>query len=123
MATIAIAAALGVCWSTFSMSGQNVAAESLKALRARADQGLAEAQFNLGIMYDGGQGVAQDYAEAVRWFRKAADQSLAAAQFNLGDKDVTSFLLVNRAGNSMESAISSRLATGKHVRKSADTAD
>ena len=98
-------------------------AEAARWFRKAADQGLAEAQFNLGIMYDGGQGVAQDYAEAVRWFRKAADQSLAAAQFNLGDKDVTSFLLVNRAGNSMESAISSRLATGKHVRKSADTAD
>ena len=32
-----------------------------------AEQGVAEAQFNLGTMYDSGQGVHQDYAEAFRW--------------------------------------------------------
>jgi hypothetical protein len=45
---------------------------------------LAEAQFNLGIMYMNGQGVAQDDTEAVRWFRKAADQSDGLAELNLG---------------------------------------
>ena len=52
--------------------------------RKAADQGIAEAQFNLGVMYRDGQGVTQDYAEAVKWFRKAADQGNADAQFNLG---------------------------------------
>ncbi|MDO4440771.1 MAG: sel1 repeat family protein, partial [Moraxella sp.] len=37
-----------------------------------AEQGNADAQFNLGNMYDNGNGVKQDYAQAVRWFRKAA---------------------------------------------------
>ena len=32
---------------------------------------------NLGMLYQNGQGVPQDYAEAVRWFRKAADQGHA----------------------------------------------
>jgi Sel1 repeat len=36
-----------------------------------ANQGVAEAQSNLGVMYEQGQGVPQDYAEAVMWFRKA----------------------------------------------------
>jgi TPR repeat protein len=49
-----------------------------------ANAGNAVAQFNLGLMYDKGNGVAQDYAEAARWFRKAADQGLAVGQFNLG---------------------------------------
>jgi len=42
------------------------------------------AQFNLGMIYDTGEGVTKDAAEAVKWYRKAADQGLAAAQFNLG---------------------------------------
>ena len=45
-----------------------------------AEQGVAEAQFNLGMMYDSGQGVRQDYAEAFRWYRKAADQGYTEAQ-------------------------------------------
>ena len=49
-----------------------------------AKQGVAEAQFNLGTMYDSGQGVRQNYAEAVRWHRKAAEQGNAKAQYNLG---------------------------------------
>ena len=49
-----------------------------------AEQGNAEAQFNLGLMYDNGQGVRQDYAEAVRWYRQAAEQGHAVAQKNLG---------------------------------------
>ncbi len=51
---------------------------------ARAEQGYAQAQSNLGFMYDKRQGVPQDYAEALKWFRKAAEQGLAEAQINLG---------------------------------------
>ena len=53
-------------------------------VRLAADQGDAEAQFNLGIAYANGQGVLKDEAEAVRWFRLAAEQGDAMAQFNLG---------------------------------------
>jgi len=59
-------------------------AEAVRWYSRAAYNGLAAAQFNLGVMYDNGQGVTQDYAEAVRWYREAADQGLAAAQFNLG---------------------------------------
>ena len=48
-----------------------------------AEQGNAVSQFNLGLMYDTGQGVTQDYQEAVRWYRLAAAQGHADAQFNL----------------------------------------
>src|SRR5260221_14212944 len=53
-------------------------------LRRAADQGSASAQFDLGVIYDFGTGVAQDYAQALRWYRKAAEQGFADAQFNLG---------------------------------------
>ena len=49
-----------------------------------AEQGNAQAQFNLGVMYDQGQGVRQDDAQAAQWFRKAVEQGVAEAQYNLG---------------------------------------
>jgi hypothetical protein len=58
--------------------------DPLADLREMALQGLADAQFNLGMRYYNGEGVAKDALEAVKWFRKAADQGLADAQFNLG---------------------------------------
>ena len=51
-----------------------------------AEQGDASAQFNLGMMYDNGQGVKQDDVEAVKWYRQAAEQGYAKAQYNLGVK-------------------------------------
>jgi uncharacterized protein len=54
--------------------------------RKAADQGHAEAQSDLAVMYRDGQGVLKDYGQAVLWFRKAADQRFAAAQNNLGAK-------------------------------------
>ena len=49
-----------------------------------AKLGFATAQFNLGVMYENGLGVVQDYAEAVRWFLLAAEQGNARAQSNVG---------------------------------------
>jgi hypothetical protein len=49
-----------------------------------AEQGLADAQFNLGLMYDDGKGVPEDDREAVKWYRLAAKQGAAYAQSNLG---------------------------------------
>jgi TPR repeat protein len=59
-------------------------ATALKELRPLAEQGHAEAQFNLGLMYYNGQGVPKDDAKAVKWYRKAAEQGNADAQNNLG---------------------------------------
>ena len=58
--------------------------ETRENIRARAEQGDASAQVNLGVMYADGEGVPQDYSEAVRWYRLAAEQGDADAQFNLG---------------------------------------
>ena len=54
--------------------------EAVKWYRLAANQGLAEAQNNLGDMYRAGQGLTQDDAEAVKWYRLAADQGFAEAQ-------------------------------------------
>jgi len=57
--------------------------DEVATTRQHAEQGDADAQNTLGVMYYNGEGVPQDYVEAVRWYRRAADQGLAAAQFNL----------------------------------------
>ncbi len=49
-----------------------------------AEQGDAEAQYQLAEMYAEGEGVTQDYAQAAVWFRKAAEQGHAPAQYSLG---------------------------------------
>lgn len=49
-----------------------------------AEQGNADAQVNLGQMYEKRLGVKQDYFEAVKWYRKAAEQGDAKAQVILG---------------------------------------
>ena len=51
-------------------------ATAMRLWRPLADQGDAGAQLNLGLMYDNGRGVPQDYAAAVKWYRKAADRAM-----------------------------------------------
>ena len=59
-------------------------AEALKILQPLAAQGVARAEFNLGMMYQKGRGVAMDNAAALSWFRKAAAQGMALAQYDIG---------------------------------------
>ncbi|MDR2787363.1 MAG: sel1 repeat family protein, partial [Candidatus Accumulibacter sp.] len=44
----------------------------------------ARAQFNLGLTYAEGRGVAKDDSKVFEWFQKAAEQGLAEAQGSLG---------------------------------------
>ena len=62
--------------------GEGVAqdyAEAVRLYRLAADQGDADAQFNLGVMFEYGQGVAKNRAEAIRWYRLASTQGQAHA--------------------------------------------
>ena len=59
-------------------------AQAIELFLPLANQGDAAAQFYLGLMYDKGKGVTQDYKEAVKWYRLAAAQGDTDAQFNLG---------------------------------------
>ena len=44
-------------------------ATEMALLRPLADQGNAVAEIDLGLMYEHGQGVPQDFAQAVIWYR------------------------------------------------------
>jgi TPR repeat protein len=64
--------------------GDQIYAAALKKWRPLAARGDAAAQFNLGVMYDNGQGVTQDHQQAAAWYRKADEQGYAQAQYSLG---------------------------------------
>ncbi len=59
-------------------------ATSLKEWEALAEQGDADAQFNMGVVYLQGLGVTQDYQAAFNWFKKSTEQKHAIAQYSLG---------------------------------------
>jgi TPR repeat protein len=73
--------------AVFQLPGQQSEADgkALADIRAKAEKGDVQSQFQLGRAFDtGGLGVAKDYTEAVKWYRKAAEGNLAVAQCNLG---------------------------------------
>ncbi len=72
-----------ICLMLFTGSA-HTAEDDFDAVKKAAELGYAEAQYNLGLMYYKGEGVAYDKAEAVRWYRKAAEQGHADAQYKLG---------------------------------------
>ena len=83
-----------VCLATFACrvkpqvdTSQSIRAESVataKELRKLAEEGDVIAQNRLGLLYEVGEGVPQNYGQAKRWFEEAAKQGYAEAQINLG---------------------------------------
>ena len=73
-----------LCMLAFGAVDVAAGTEELVELRRLAEQGDADAQYNLGVMYDNGEGVPEDNAEAVKWYRMAAEQGHAGTQFMLG---------------------------------------
>ena len=60
-------------------------ATALREWRPLAEAGRRDAQFNLGLAYENGFGVAADAAEAARWYRRAAEQEDRQAQAYLAE--------------------------------------
>lgn len=59
-------------------------ATSFRLSAPLAEQGNANAQFNLGVIYENGYGgVTKDLLVAQKWYQKAADQGVAMAANNL----------------------------------------
>jgi uncharacterized protein len=49
-----------------------------------AEDGMADAQVNLGHMYNEGFGVDRDLSTALYWYERAAESGLGEAKYNLG---------------------------------------
>lgn len=63
--------------------------KDLTSIRCKAEDGDAQAEYELGMIYDcgyfaNGQGIPQDNTEAVKWYRLAANHGHPTAQYNLG---------------------------------------
>lgn len=68
-------------WSAYYRGDYETAFKELKPV---AERGHPAAQVNLGLLYEEGKGVEQDYAKALTWYRRAAAQDYAEAQYRLG---------------------------------------
>jgi TPR repeat protein len=86
MLSLTAPVAAGPGEDAMAVSARGDYATALRLLRPLADQGDAQAQYNLGVLYDNGQGVPQSNAEAMKWYRKAADQGEARDQNNLANR-------------------------------------
>ena len=67
-----------------ALSGQAYDQQQLELLLERAEQGIRDAQYEVGRRFWNGDGVDQDHKQAAGWFDRAARQGLAAAQCALG---------------------------------------
>src|SRR5207253_4849315 len=63
----------------------DVCSSDLMWYRKAAEKGNPQAQLNLGIHCEQGQGVEQEDAVALGWYSKAAEQGYAAAEVALGN--------------------------------------
>jgi len=72
---------MGAAMKAYEAGDYEAAAREFRPL---ADADNAEAQYRLGLMYDGGMGVAADAKAALEWFQKAAAEGHAEAQRVVG---------------------------------------
>ena len=63
--------------------------EAVKWYQKAAEQGLASAQYTLGIMYQYGKGVEQNYVTAYAWRNIAATNGNQNAQKGLSQVEMT----------------------------------
>ena len=62
---------------------------ALKHFKPLAKKGDINAQFNMGLMYENGDGVPKDDKKAVYWWTKSAEQGSMLAQYYLGELNYT----------------------------------
>lgn len=62
------------------LNSQAVIASDLTELETKANQGDAEAMFDLGEMYENGVGVIQNYVEAHKWYNISASRGYVKAR-------------------------------------------
>ena len=61
----------------------------MKWLRRAAQNGLPEAEYELGFVYEDGNPVRRSFRKAVEWYRKAAEHGHATAERILGKLSAT----------------------------------
>jgi len=75
---------VSVCLPQKVLAAREKGAVAFQIHQSKANQGVADAQFNLGLLYERGVGTPQDTKQAVYWYTKAAEQGHVQAQYKLG---------------------------------------
>jgi len=103
---------LGFCFA--SQGSEPDYSQAAHWYQKAADQSHALAQFNLGVMYDRGQGIPRDEVRSMLWLGKAAQLGDAGAQYLLGMRR-------NRLGLAQEpaAALESRIEAYKWLQLAA----
>ncbi|MEZ5536244.1 MAG: SEL1-like repeat protein [Thiolinea sp.] len=70
-------------WYRQRMSRSNLPGQQIQSLQARANGGDANAMYQLGMLYQSGQGVAADQGRARQLFEQAARAGEPSAQYSL----------------------------------------
>ncbi|MGV7221480.1 MAG: tetratricopeptide repeat protein [Nitrospinales bacterium] len=66
------------------MDGPQDYEKAFRWIKLAADKGHSQAQNDVGVMYETGQGVNQDPVQAMYWFQKSAAGNYPLAHYNLG---------------------------------------
>lgn len=77
--------ALGNAYTNGAQGFKQDYAEALRLFRQAAEKGYAPAQYNLGLCYELGRGVAVDARQAFKYYLMSAEQGFTPAQFNVGN--------------------------------------
>jgi TPR repeat protein len=72
------------CFFIFSMPAKANDADSLNAMVALANKGVAEAQYHAGMMYNNGIGTQIDPRQAFEWFQKSTASGDPLGAYKLG---------------------------------------
>ena len=102
---VLLGVAAAILWR--AQPGGVVPTPNISEIKAKAEQGDAQAQASLGDQYYYGQGLAKNQAEAVKWWLKAAEQGDPKSQFSLAfcyfqglgvERDVAQALTIHFGG-------------------------
>ena len=103
-------------------------AEALSACQKQADEGDAQAQYELGAYYHDSKNPAQDLNKALSYFEKASLQGHAQAQFELGNmymrgegvpvNNVQAYIVLKMAAvNGAEDALDTADEVAEHMKR------
>ena len=79
-----------------------------------AAQGNAMAQYNLGVMFENGQGVLQNLAEALQWWQLAAKQGDDGARKALDEMQQKNLIPTPPPGTAVTAILLTSAAGSKH---------
>jgi len=75
---------VSVCLPQKVLAERNKGVAAFHLHQSKANQGDANSQFNLALLYEHGAGTPQNTKQAVYWYTKLAEQGHVEAQYKLG---------------------------------------